>query len=151
MSKNKKIEKSTIIWSCGIILCLIIFATAFFIGSKETSRDKTPTTTKDETVIYNDNKDVIGDKEIENVSFTNIECSFDGFNSLLTYTITNNGKNSIILGDYELIVKDKDSKILAIMVPGDTSELKPKESFDIGNAIDIDLTKAFKLELNKVK
>ena len=41
--------------------------------------------------------------------------------------------------------------ILAIMVPGDNSELKPKESIDIDNAIDINLTKASKLELRLSK
>ena len=106
---------------------------------------------QNENIIYTDNKDIISDKNIGDVTFTNIECSFDGFNSLLTYTITNNSKNNIILGNYELIVKDKDDNILAIMVPGDTKELKPTETIDIENVINIDLTKASKLELNLSK
>lgn len=152
--KRKKREKKTnIIW----FICLLIFilATSLFISirvlNKKDITDNEKDNNQNENIIYNTNKDVINDKEIDNVKFTNIECYFDEFNSLLSYTITNNNKNSIILGDYELIVKDKDNNILAIMVPGDTKELKSNESIDIENIIDIDLTKAYKLELNKIK
>lgn len=151
---NKKQEKSTIIWSIGIVLCLLMFIISMFnVFNKDDkpNNNKNKENNRDENIIYNDNKDVVSDKKVENVEFTNIECSFDGFRSLLTYTITNNGKDSISLDDYEIIVKDKNDNILAIMVPGDTSELKPKESLDIGNAIDIDLTKASKLELRLSK
>lgn len=152
MDDDKKKEKMPIIWGVGIFLCILLFLISLFIGIKSFNKDEnTNINNNNDDIIYNENEDVIGDKKLGNVSFTNIECSFDGFNSLLTYTITNNGKDSIILSDYELIVKDKDNNILAIMVPGDTSELKSKESLDIGNAIDINLTKASKLELNKTK
>lgn len=149
---NKRIEKSTIIWSIGITLCLLMFIISMFnVFNKDDESNNNKENNRDENIIYNDNKDVISDKKVRNVEFTNIECSFDGFNSLLTYTITNNGKNSIVLKDYELIVKDKSDNILAIMVPGDTSELKAKESIDIGNAIDINLSKVAKLELRLSK
>ena len=152
IKKNKNIEKSTIIWSIGIALCLLMFIISMFNGfNKDDKPNNNKENNRDENIFYNDNKDVVSDKKVGNVEFTNIECSFNGFSSLLTYTITNNGKNSIVLGSYEIVVKDKDNNILAIMVPGDTSELKSKESIDIGNAIDIDLTKASKLELRLSK
>ena len=59
--------------------------------------------------------------------------------------------DSIFLEDYELIVKDKDSNILAVMVPGDSKELSKNESINIENVIDIDLTKAYSLELRLSK
>lgn len=155
MAKDKKKEKMPIIWSVSVLFCILLFLISLFIGIKSFNKEKEPNNKIDnnqtENIIYNDNKDVTSDKEIDNVIFTNIECSFDGFSSLLTYTITNNNKKSIVLEDYELIIKDKDDNILAIMVPGDTSKLKSKESIDIENAIDIDLTKAFKLELRLSK
>lgn len=149
---NKKQKKSTIIWSIGIALCLLMFIMSIFNGfNKEDKPSNNKENNRDENAIYNDNKDVVSDKKVGDVEFTNIECSFDGFSSLLTYTITNNGKDSIVLGNYEIVVRDKDNNILAIMVPGDISELKSKESLDIGNAIDIDLSKASKLELRLSK
>lgn len=155
MAKDKKHknEKMPLIWSICIFICVILFLISLFMGINFFNKEPNNKidNNRDENVIYNDNKDVIGDKEIKDVTFTNIECSFDGFSSLLSYTITNNSKKSIILKDYELIIKDKDDNILAIMVPGDNSELKPKESIDIGNAIDINLTKASKLELRLSK
>ena len=152
MTKNKNKEKMPIIWGISIFFCILIFLISIFISF---NKDKEPNNKVDnnqnDNIIYTDNKDIISDKNIGDVTFTNIECSFDGFNSLLTYTITNNSKETIILGNYELIVKDKNNNILAIMVPGDTKELKPTETINIENIIDIDLTKTYKLELNKTE
>lgn len=151
--KKQKNEKMPFIWSISIFISIILFLISLFSGINFFNKEPNNKidNNKDENIIYNNNKDVINDKEIKDVTFTNIECTFDGFRSLLSYTIINNSKKSIILEDYELIIKDKNDNILAIMVPGDTSELKPKESIDIGNAIDIDLTKASKLELRLSK
>ena len=132
-SKNSKI---IILIFLIILIILTVFGIIYF-NKDEDAQDGN----------NNINKEFFSNKEIDNVTFTNIVCSFDGFNSLLTYTVTNNSMDSIFLEDYELIVKDKDSNILAVMVPGDSKELSKNESINIENIIDIDLTKAYSLEL----
>ncbi|MBQ8681749.1 MAG: hypothetical protein IJ509_02435 [Bacilli bacterium] len=102
----------------------------------------------DKNLIYNTNEDVVSDKVVGDISITNIECYFDGNISLLDYTITNNGKENIKLNEYELIVKDSDGNILAIMAPTIDYELKPDEAYDTGSAIDIDLSDVSTIEVN---
>ena len=121
-SKNSKI---IILIFLIILIILTVFGIIYF-NKDEDAQDGN----------NNINKEFFSNKEIDNVTFTNIVCSFDGFNSLLTYTVTNNSMDSIFLEDYELIVKDKNSNILAIMVPGDSKVLSKNESINIENVID---------------
>ena len=150
-TKNET-KKSKWIWI--ILICLILIGIGgyfiFLSSDQNASQDETKeteTSTNNE-VKYNTNQDVISDKIVDNISFTNIECYFDGNSSLLEYTITNHSDKDVNLGEYEITIKDKDDNILAIIAPTLDYVLKPNESYDTGNAIDIDLSKAVKLELN---
>ena len=99
-------------------------------------------------IKYNTNENFIKDKVSGDISFTNIECVYDGENSLLKYTITNNGDTNVKLNEYEVVVKDKNEEVLAVLVTILDEEIAPKKSYEAGNAIDIDLTDAYILELN---
>lgn len=139
-------KKKTILIISIIVICCIGGVVGIILFNKNNTKTEEPNTPKQET-IYNTNEKVVEDKNINDITFTNIECKFDGNNSLLTYTITNNKKESITLGEYEIIVKDKDGIILANLAPRLDSELKPSESFDTGTSINIDLSKAYEIEL----
>lgn len=136
-----------------IILSILIFSMITIINIKRqndeiTNNTNTPTNNKqEETLKYNQNETFTEDKTVANITFTNIHCSYDGVYSLLEYTITNNNSKNLQLGEYEIIVKDKDGNILANLAPTLEYELAPSESYDTANAIDIDLTNAFSLEL----
>lgn len=151
----KKIEaKSSKLKVLIFILVLLFIFLGVMVGiivynGIDNNSDNTSNIDKDGDgdVIYNTNEEVIGDKEINEVSFTNIECSFDGNQSLFKYTITNHGDKSIILDDYELVVKDQNKEVIAILVPGIDNEIKPGESYDTGNVIDMDLSNATSIEL----
>lgn len=129
-------------------ICLILGVTLIIVLML--NQNKTPEENNDNTTpetTYNNNEKVIEDKNINNITFTNIECSYDGNNSLLSYTVTNKTQAPVTLGEYEIIVKDKDDKILANLVPQLDVELKPEESFDTGVSVGIDLSKAYAIEL----
>jgi len=140
-------EKKKIIIAGGILLLLVIIAILLVFLNKDKKIPIDEIRTPDE-IQYNNNEQVIGDKEINNITFTNIECSYDGNNSLLTYTITNKTKETINLGEYEITIKDKDGNILAILAPNLDQDIAPNASYDTGNSINIDLTKAYSIELN---
>ena len=135
-------DKKIIIILSIIAIILIIIGINKFNNNSNTNK----TNTKNK-IEYNTNKNFTEDKNIDNISFTNIKCSYDGKNSLLEYTITNNKDTSIILNEYELIIKDKDNNILAIIAPVLEQEILPNTSYEASDAIDIDLTKANTLEL----
>lgn len=145
--KKKKISKKILVGI--IVLCLILTIAIIVIILKNNTPEQSAATNKtnNEEIKYNTNEGIIEDKQIDNILFSDIECSFDGNTSLLTYKITNNQTESIYLEEYEIIVKDKNDNILAIIAPSITEEIKPNETIETGNVIDIDLTNAYKFEL----
>lgn len=138
--------KNILISVLSISLILgIVFITIFMFNRKNTI-DESEKELLSET-IYNTNDKVVEDKNINDITFTNIECSFDGSNSLLSYTITNKTQEPVTLGEYEIVVKDKDGIVLANLVPQLDIELKPGESFDTGVSVNINLKDAYEIEL----
>lgn len=133
-----------------IILCILIITIISIIILTNNNQEKPSKETKptQDEIKYNTKEDVTEDKLIDNILFSDIECTFDGNTSLLTYKITNQGTEAISLDEYEITIKDKNDNILAIIAPSITEEIKPNETIETGNSIDIDLTKAYKIELS---
>lgn len=142
----KKLGKKKFVLLMAVICCVLGIVTVFVFNLKVVN-DIVETPPQPESV-YNTNEKVIEDKNINNITFTDIECVFDGNNSLLSYTITNNTQKSVVLGEYEIIVKDKKGTILANLAPRLELELKPGESFSTGTSVNIDLTSAYEIELS---
>ena len=126
-----------------ILLGLIIWITFIKVNTSNNEPKK-----EEPKIKYNTNENVVKDKEINGILFTNIKCSFDGEYSIINYTIVNNTKETINLKEYEVIIKDKDGTILAIISPNLDEDIEPGKTRDTGNAINIDLTKAYSMELN---
>ena len=138
--------KNILISILSISLILgIVFITIFMFNRKNTIEESEKELLSE--TIYNTNDKVVEDKNINDITFTNNECSFDGSNSLLSYTITNKTQEPVTLGEYEIIVKDKDGIVLANLVPQLDIELKPGESFDTGVSVNINLKDAYEIEL----
>lgn len=141
MKKEKKNNLKKII--SILILGLILIITVSIIIIKSNQNNK-PIENKDNEIIENK----IKDKLIDNVLFSDIDYSFDGNISLLTYKITNQSSKTINLEEYEIIIKDKDNNILAIISPSILESINPNETIETENAIDIDLKDMKTLELN---
>ena len=150
---NKAKSKTNLLLSILIVLIIILITLVIIVNVMNNKKDVTNNKDNENTgnIIYNTEEEVIGDKAIGNITFTNIKCSYDGFRSLLTYTINNNGNSSIALDDYELVVKDNNDKTIAIMVPGAIQEIKAGESLEANNVIDIDLSSVAAIELRLSK
>lgn len=135
-----------------IIVCIVMIIISIVIGvvSYNLGKKSIPKVKKEEepTIKYNTNEEIVKDKEINGILFTNIECAYDGNISLITYTIKNNTGETINLKEYDINIKDKEGNLLAIMSPNLDKEIAPGESFDTGNSIDIDLSNAYSMELN---
>lgn len=143
MEKIKSNKKLLII---GAITILLIAIVAVVIMNKNNNKNPIDDPGKKE-IHYNTNEKVVEDKNINNIAFTDIECSYDGNSSLLKYTITNHTGKTINLGEYEIIVKDKEGNVIANLAPVLDYDIGPEKSFETGNAINIDLRKAYSIEL----
>lgn len=137
MKKKVVLIILSILFLIGIILSIL-----FFSNNQEDKINDD----KDNEITDNISKELTKDQIINNISFTNIKCSFQGNYYLLEYTITNQNNDRVNIGEYELIVKDKDNNIIANIAPYLDIELNPNESYSTGSAIDIDLTNASSME-----
>ena len=107
-------------------------------------RDKTP----NDGLKYNKNKSFIKKQEVKGIIFKNIKCTYNGKDSLISYTMVNNTKKKIRLNNYDVIVKDKNSVRLTKIAAHVTQTLAPKESVDMANqVVGVDLTNAYYMEL----
>lgn len=132
-----------------LILCLLIgIASIIFIYRPSKEQEKPQITSTEPTEIkQNNNKNFTEDKVINDITFTNITCTYDGVNSLLEYTITNHTDETIHLDQYEIIIKNKDNQVLANLAPSLNQDLAPEEIINTGDSINIDLTTAYSMEL----
>lgn len=143
---KQKLTKKNIIIVIAILVLLIILTIGIIFVNKDESNNKVLQEENNSNIKYNKNEKVVEDKNIDNITFTDFECSFDGTNSLIKYTITNKTNNTVNLGEYELIVKDKEGNILTNIMPNFDYDLKPKETYEMGNSVNIDLSDAYSIE-----
>ena len=139
-SKQKKI-----IVISGTIL--IILAAFFITYTKKTPPKEQLVNERDPNLKYNLNEKFIKEQNIGGITFTKIQCTYNGTNSHLSYTITNNTSEPIQLNEYDIIVKDKKNNILTIMQPNIEEKLDSGEKLPIINEVNIDITDAYYLEL----
>lgn len=99
-------------------------------------------------LVYNKNKSFIKTQKVKGILFKDIKCSYDGKNSLISYTITNVTKDNIYLNNYDIIVKNKNKIQLTKIAADITQTLEPNKSVQMANqVVEIDLTDAYYMEL----
>ena len=97
---------------------------------------------------YNNNRSFTKKQNVEGIIFKNIKCTYDGKNSLISYTMVNQTKEKIYLNNYDIIVKDKNKEKLTKIAAHVTQTLSPNKSIDMANqVVGIDLTDAYYMEL----
>lgn len=85
-----------------LIICLnLIIITSFIYYNCKDSNNSS--TNSNKTIIYNKNKSFIKNQTISGITFTNIKCSYNGKDSLLSYTISNKTNQSIDLKNYKYV------------------------------------------------
>lgn len=134
--ENKFIkDKSYII----ILVLIIIIVLAFILANNNTPNDG---------LTYNKNRSFTKVQKIKGIKFKNIKCTFDGKNSLISYTIINDTDKTIYLNNYDIIVKDKNKVQLTKIVANIDQPLKPREKEEMANqVIGKDLSNAYYMEL----
>lgn len=135
---NTKVRKTLIIALIGFIILGVII----FIASKSLSNTK-----DEEHLEYNTNKKFLADKKIEDLSFENIKCSYNGSDSILSYVIVNTSDKTVHLDEYEIVIKDDKNKVLATINPNYDYDLEAKAKFETSNSVSVDLTKASKFDI----
>ena len=122
-----------------ILVAIVAIIIVFFIVKSNTTNDG---------LKYNKNKSFIKTQKVEGIIFKNIKCTYDGKNSLISYTMINKAKKNIYLNNYDIIVKDKNNVKLTRISAHVTQTLAPKESVDMSNqVVGVDLTGAYYMEL----
>lgn len=124
-----------------LFICIIIIIPTIYYKNKNTNNNI-------KKIIYNKNKSFTKEHNIEGITFTNIKCSYDGKDSLISYIITNKTDKDIDLKDYKVLVKDKKGTVITNIYVDFNKKLKPNEQKQYRNSIvDVDLSKAYSMEL----
>ena len=137
--KKRKIKKIYIIIICLICL-LMFFGLIKLIGSNSKEVD--------DNLIYNKNKSFIKHQKINGIAFKDINCTYDGKNSLITYTIINETNKDIYLSNYDVIIRDKNKQIITKIVTSYSENIPPKKKISMANSvIGVNLSNAYYMEL----
>jgi energy-converting hydrogenase Eha subunit H len=139
MSKRKKIMLGISI----VLLILLIVVILIFNIASNNNKD-----TEEDVKGYNTNKGIVGDKEVKGITFTDIECKLEEEETLISYKITNTTNKIVNIGEYELVIKDKDGQVLTTVVPNLDYELKSNEVYEMSNSININLEDGYEIEFN---
>ena len=131
---KKNISKILII--CGAIA---FFAIIIYISTNKEEENK---------LIYNKNKTFTKEQVKQGVTFKNIECYYDGKDSMISYIISNQTDKEIDLKNYKVYVKDKKGTVITNIFVDFSKKLAPKEEMKYRNSVvGVDLSNAYSMEL----
>lgn len=121
-----------------VVLFVIVFA---LIGFNSRGRD-------DNNFVYNRNGSFLRKQVVKNVTFSNIECYYDGANSLISYIISNQTNKKIYMGKYKILVKAKDGSLITSIVVDFSQSIKAKQKIEYRNqVVGVDLSDAYSMEI----
>lgn len=137
LDKIKENKKIIIIMIVVVaVLGVIVFRASQVVKKKE-----------DKSLIYNNNESFIKNQKVKGVIFKDVSCTYDGNNSLISYKIVNSNKKKIHLNKYDVLVKDKDKKILTKIVVKYDQELDVNKEYDMANqVVGVDLTDSYYMD-----
>lgn len=97
---------------------------------------------------YNENDSFTKKQKISGIAFKDIKCTYDGRNSLISYTMKNTTRKEIYLSNYIVYVKNKDKQTISKIVVKSEQKFTPKEEVSMANqVVGVDLTDAYYMEL----
>ena len=128
-------------------LCLGI---ATGCGCKK-KKDKKETTTNNTQYQLNTRKGVVGDKEMNGLTFTNTSLKTSEYSSTLVTKVTNTTDKDIYVRIFNIHVKDKDGNNI-VTIHGYVGGVVPANSSrDITSGVDLNLADAYKVEYELVE
>lgn len=131
-----------------LLIIPVIIIIVLIIINRNTSDLTTKNNISNDGYKYNNNKNFIKKQKVDGIVFKNIKCTYDGSNSLISYTMVNETKKDIYLDNYDIIVKDKNNEKLTKISAHVTQTFKSKESVEMANqVVGVDLTDAYSMEL----
>jgi len=131
-----------------ILVILIAIVSIIFINSKKTN-DK-DNDIKENEIITNNNKGVVENKIVSDVLFSNIKYTFDGENTKVEFSITNNKEKAIKLNRFNINTYDKDDNLIktikcvskTVISPGTTVN-----NYEVEIGLDLSNAYSMKIEL----
>ena len=128
-----------------ISLLLSLFITGCGCEKKETQEVR-----KKETIVVTE-ENVIKNQNVDGIEFTNTELTVTNGVSKIKVSVTNNSTENYNLNEYSIIFKDENDNVIAKM-PGYVGEtINAGETKHINASIDIDVSKAKKVEYDVKK
>ena len=126
---RKSFNKKRIISITIVFLCLLVIIGIIILFTKKDKSNKSG------DLIYNNNDSFLKDHDVIGIVFKDIKCTYDGNNSLISYTIVNKTNKKINLYNYEILIKDKNKKTLTNIEFNYNNSLLPKEEVQISNSV----------------
>lgn len=96
---------------------------------------------------YNVRQEIIESKEINGITFTNINCYYDGENTNISYTITNTTDKPITIEKYTIEAYDDTAEKIKTLNPYLGRELAPGEEYEELISTAVDLSSAYSIEI----
>lgn len=128
-----------------ILIALITVLTGCF-GKKKPDNEENKTPKKE--VVEVKEKGVIENKEYSGIKIEDITFNYDGTYTNMSYNLINARSESITLGRYDVIVKDKDGNELGKLESYSPNSIEPNESLGITHSLDKDFSKAASVEFD---
>ena len=128
-----------------ILLILIIALISLIIIKKRSDYTKISKDTQKTTSFQIE----LPDKKIDNLIFTNIECSGDQYLSTLYYSITNQSQEVINLEEYEIIIKNSANQTITTLTLNLNYNLSPNETINTSDSTNIILNEIADIEFKK--
>lgn len=141
--KKKNLKKKRIVKKKKILIILLVCILVVFLLIILFCHGP-----KTDKLVYNKNESFLEQQNIDGILFKDIECSYDGKESLIKYVVVNNTNKKIFLSNYDILVKDKNKKPLVKIAAGFGQSIEPKEEIKQSNSVvGIDLSDAYYMEL----
>lgn len=148
MNKRRSTElgrKKTSISKKKVLIFLLIVAVLVFGAIKMCGR---PKKVEDSDLTYNRHKSFLKSQNIGGIVFKDIECTYDGKNSLIKYTIVNKTRKKVYLSNYDILVQNKKKRSITRIKASFKDTLAPKEKVERADSVvGTDLSKAYYLKL----
>lgn len=131
-----------------ILICLLV-GTLLLVGctkNKETEESGNKNNETEEINEVQNEKGMLPDKEVNGLKFTNASISYVDDVSTFVGNVKNSTSNTMELGIFEIILKDKNGDVISTLPAYVSDTIKSDETKQIIATISMDLTNAYDVE-----
>lgn len=133
-----------------VLVMLVSLGLITGCGCKKKNNDANDNKSKETKTEYNTNEGVVEDKEVEGLKLTNTSLKTSENYSTLVTSVSNPTKEDKYVRIFNIFVKDKDGNTI-ITLQGYVGGVVPAgETRNITSNVDMDLSKAYKVEYELV-